>query len=112
MIIYLVLGAITALLCRSLLKTWRRCYKTYYQYPGRAQATGLTIAAILLVIASLGCLFMGLTLASALLSHLNPSSPAPYVLLPWGIGLVVAGIPSWAAEVIINWIRKDERLNV
>ena len=112
MIFYLVLGAVTALLLRSLLKSWRRCYRTYYEYPGQAQHFGTLCSGLLLAVASLGWLFMGLTVLSAIFSSLNPSSPAPYIILPWFIGLVLMGIPLSIAEGILNWIRKDERLHM
>ncbi|MCG8413206.1 MAG: hypothetical protein MI746_03205 [Pseudomonadales bacterium] len=110
LLFYLLLLAATVMLARSLIKSARRLLQTFEEQPNRPQIGGLILAGCLLFISGIGWLLLAFVTAGAVLHELSPSGPAPYVLLPWFIGLVLQVIPQEFANKILTIIRKEDPL--
>lgn len=110
LLFYLILAAATVMLARSLTKSVRRLLQTFEEQPNRPQTGGLILAGCLLLISGVGWLLLAFVTAGAVLHELSPSGPAPYVLLPWFIGLVLQVIPQELANKVLAIIRKEDPL--
>ncbi len=109
MIIELILAAITALLGRSLLKSAPRYRQALLQTEHRMRLAGLLFSCLLLVIGILGWAFTVFIILNGIVQTLSPSSPAPFILLPWFIGMCVTVFPWQFAEMILNILHKDDK---
>lgn len=68
------------------------------------------LCSLLLFVAGVGWLLVAFVTAGAVLYELSPTGPAPFVLLPWALGLVLQVIPQEMANKILILIRKEDPL--
>ncbi len=105
-----IMIGITVGLLRPHKVAWQKLITTIQQHPGKLKTPTTLLAGFLLVIASIGWILMAFVSLSALWHEISPSGPAPYVLLPWFIGLCLYGIPAEIARNLLVIVRGEDPL--
>jgi len=108
MIFTLVMLAITVVVLRPLIDSWRKLITTFKIIGGAPKTVTLWIAGCLLCVAAFGWLLMAFAVSGDLLHTLSPSGPAPFVLLPWFIGLCLYGLPAEFAHKLLIIVRGED----
>ena len=110
MIFTLIMIAVTAVVLRPLINSWRKLISTVAKSQSGLKTATLLLAGLLLSIAAFGWLLMAYVLAQAVWHAMGSSGPAPFVLLPWFIGLCLYGIPAEFANKLLVIIRGEDPL--